>query len=183
MENLSGKSIKLLRKEKGITQQELAKKSKISQAHIARIENGTVDPRLSTLNSLLDALSSDITNLTVQEVMTKPVHHVSPDDTIQKAGKLMIDLGISQLPVISNSAVLGTVTERDIIKKITTDPDVKDLLVTEIMSDPLPTVSSSSKLIDIERVLEIFQAVIVSQKGGKLIGIVTRADIIRNTTI
>ena len=70
-----------------------------------------------------------------------------------------------------------------IIKKITTDPNVKDLLVTDIMSDPLPTLSGSSKLIDTERMLEIFQAVIVTQKGGKIIGIVSRADIIKNTTL
>ena len=183
MDNLSGSSIRQLRKEKGITQQQLAKKTKISQAHIARIENGTVDPRLSTLNTLLDALSSDISNLTVEDVMTKPVHCVSPNDSIQKSSKLMIELGISQLPVIENSSVNGTITERDIIKRLTTNPDVKDLLVKDIMSDPLPTVSGSSKLLDIERMLEIFPAVIVSQKGGNLIGIISRADIIKNTTI
>ena len=115
--------------------------------------------------------------------MTKPVHCVSPNDSIQKSSKLMIELGISQLPVIENSSVNGTITERDIIKRLTTNPDVKDLLVKDIMSDPLPTVSGSSKLLDIERMLEIFPAVIVSQKGGNLIGIISRADIIKNTTI
>ena len=178
MENISGDVIKQLRKEKGFTQQDLAEKSKVSQAHIARIENGTVDPRLSTVNALLGALSSDLMTLKVKDVMTKPIHSVSPDETVQEASRKMIEQGISQIPVILNG-VVGTITERDIIRRITANPTVKDLLVRDIMSDPLPTVAETSLLKDVEPILEVFPAVIVSQKGGNLVGIVSRADIIR----
>ena len=178
MENINGDYIKNLRKDKGLTQQDLADKSKVSQAHIARIENGTVDPRLSTVNALLDALSSDIMTLKVKDVMSKPIHSVSPIETVQEASRVMIELGISQIPVISNG-VVGTITERDIIRRITANPTVKDLLVRDLMSDPLPTVAETSLLKDIEPILEVFPAVIVSQKGGNLVGIVSRADILR----
>ena len=177
-ENINGEVIKQLRKEKDFTQQKLAEKSNVSQAHIARIENGTVDPRLSTVNALLNALSSDVMTLKVKDVMSKPIHSVLPTETVQGASKLMIELGISQIPVISNG-VLGTITERDIIRRITSNPTVKDLLVRDIMSDPLPTVAETALLKDVESILEVFPAVIVSQKGGNLVGIVSRADIIR----
>jgi len=177
MENINGEVIKQLRKDKGLTQQDLASKSSVSQAHIARIENGTVDPRLSTVNSLLKALSDDKATLTVRDVMSKPIHSVSPHKTVQEASRLMIESGISQIPVILNG-VVGTITERDIIKRITNNPTVKDLLVRDIMSDPLPTVAEGSLLKDVEPILEVFPAVIVSQKGGNLVGIVSRADII-----
>ena len=179
MENINGEVIRQLRKEKDFTQQELAEKSNVSQAHIARIENGTVDPRLSTVNALLNALSSDVMTLKVKDVMSKPIHSVQSTETVQEASKLMIELGISQIPVISSNGVVGTLTERDIIKRITANPSVKDLLVRDIMSDPLPTVAESSLLKDVEPILEVFPAVIVSQKGGNLVGIVSRADIIR----
>ena len=178
MENINGEVIKQLRKEKDITQQELAEKSKVSQAHIARIENGSVDPRLSTVNALLKALSSDIMTLKVKDVMSKPIHSVLPTATIQEASKSMIEQGISQIPVIENG-VVGTITERDIIKRLTANPSVKDLLVRDLMSDPLPTVAETALLKDVESILEVFPAVIVSQKGGNLVGIVSRADIIR----
>ena len=177
-DRVNGEVIKQLRKEKGLTQQDLAEKSKVSQAHIARIENGTVDPRLSTVNALLGALSSDFMTIKVKDVMSKPIHSVSPLESIQEASRLMIELGISQIPVISNG-VLGTITERDIIRRITSNPTVKDLLVRDLMSDPLPTVAETSLLKDVEPILEVFPAVIVSQKGGNLVGIVSRADIIR----
>jgi predicted transcriptional regulator len=178
LEDINGELIKQLRKEKGLTQQSLAEKSHVSQAHIARIENGTVDPRLSTVNALIGALSSDIMTLKVKDVMSKPIHSVKPNETIQEASRLMIELGISQIPVISNG-VVGTITERDIIRRITSNPTVKDLLVSDLMSDPLPTISETSLLSDIEPILEVFPAVIVSQIGGNLVGIVSRADIIR----
>ena len=114
----------------------------------------------------------------VKDVMSKPIHSVLPTETVQEASKSMIELGISQIPVI-DSGVVGTITERDIIRRITSNPSVKDLLVRDIMSDPLPTIAETSLLKDVESILEVFPAVIVSQKGGKLVGIVSRADIIR----
>ena len=83
MENINGEVIRQLRKEKDFTQQELAEKSNVSQAHIARIENGTVDPRLSTVNALLNALSSDVMTLKVKDVMSKPIHSVQSTETVQ----------------------------------------------------------------------------------------------------
>ncbi|MHA1431033.1 MAG: helix-turn-helix domain-containing protein, partial [Candidatus Freyarchaeota archaeon] len=47
--------IKRLRKKVGLTQTELAEKAGVSQSLIARIESGSVDPRLSTLQRILNA--------------------------------------------------------------------------------------------------------------------------------
>lgn len=50
------REIRKIRKELGITQEELAKKAGVTQAYIAKLEAGKVDPRLSTLNRILQAL-------------------------------------------------------------------------------------------------------------------------------
>lgn len=49
--------IKKMRIEAGLTQNELARMIGVSQAHIAKIENEKVDPRLSTINKILQVLS------------------------------------------------------------------------------------------------------------------------------
>lgn len=49
--------IKLLRARMRMSQAELARRSGLSQSHIARIETGALDPQWSTLRRVLDALS------------------------------------------------------------------------------------------------------------------------------
>lgn len=52
-----------IRKSKSITQAELAERCHTTQQQIARIENGTVDPRLSTLRRIADALGCEVSEL------------------------------------------------------------------------------------------------------------------------
>lgn len=52
-----------IRKKLTITQTDLAKKCKTTQQTIAKIEQGIVDPKLSTLQKLADALDCELTDL------------------------------------------------------------------------------------------------------------------------
>ena len=52
-----------IRKEMQITQSQLADKCKTTQQTIAKIEQGVVDPKLSTLQKLADALDCELIDL------------------------------------------------------------------------------------------------------------------------
>ena len=51
-----GKFLQELRKEKGLTQKDLGKLCGLPQSSIARIENGTYSPSISTVTKVLSAL-------------------------------------------------------------------------------------------------------------------------------
>jgi transcriptional regulator with XRE-family HTH domain len=55
-----GKKISELRKEKGLTQEELVEKCNISVRTLQRIETGEVTPRNYTVRTILDALDADL---------------------------------------------------------------------------------------------------------------------------
>lgn len=55
-----GKKISELRKEKGLTQEELVEKCNISVRTLQRIETGEVTPRIYTIRTILDALEADL---------------------------------------------------------------------------------------------------------------------------
>jgi uncharacterized Tic20 family protein len=59
-----GFKIQELRKQKGMTQEDLAEKTGLSVRTIQRIESGEVDPRSYTLSQIAEALGVNITELT-----------------------------------------------------------------------------------------------------------------------
>lgn len=52
-----------LRKKQGVTQKQLAELCSTTQQQIAKIENGNVDPQLSTLKRVSDALKCEVKDL------------------------------------------------------------------------------------------------------------------------
>jgi transcriptional regulator with XRE-family HTH domain len=54
------KALKAARKSKGLSQRALSEKAGVPQAHISKIENGTVDLRLSSLIALARALDLEL---------------------------------------------------------------------------------------------------------------------------
>ncbi len=67
----TGKIIKELRLEKGMTQLELADKTEVSARTIQRIENGEVDPRAYTLQMIAKALDVDYSLFVEQDSKEK----------------------------------------------------------------------------------------------------------------
>ena len=58
-----GTVIRTLRNEAGWTQETLAKRARLSRAHLCRIETGENTPRLDTLARIAKALGTDTVNL------------------------------------------------------------------------------------------------------------------------
>ena len=65
-----GRKILELRKQKGLTQEELVEQCNINVRTIQRIEAGEVTPRSFTLKTILNVLGEDLENL--QELETSP---------------------------------------------------------------------------------------------------------------
>lgn len=63
-----GQKIKELRIKRGLTQEELAERTKLSVRTIQRIESGEVDPRTYTLTLLAEALDVELETLTTEKI-------------------------------------------------------------------------------------------------------------------
>jgi len=176
--------IKKLRQKLGLTQSELAKLSGISQSMIAKIEKGRVEPSYTVAKRIFIALEDKMKEhhetLMAKDICTQNVISISPEDPIEKAVELMRENAISQLPVIHEGKVVGSVTEGTLVanyEKINNGTKVR-----EIMEDPFPVVSYNTPLSLIKETLKIYPAVIMV-KNGEISGIITKADLLRRRVL
>ncbi|MFB6124497.1 MAG: CBS domain-containing protein [Halanaeroarchaeum sp.] len=157
-----------------LTQSELADRAGVSQPLIARIEGGDVDPRLSTLRRIVEALDEaegDVVR--ARTLMHETVVSVSPDDEVSVAVDLMQEEGYSQLPVITNGIPVGSISESDVVSA---GENAGNLEVRDVMSESFPTVSPDATLEEISSLLDHYKAVMVTD-AGETVGIITQADV------
>ncbi|SNR46894.1 CBS domain-containing protein [Halorubrum vacuolatum] len=157
-----------------LTQSELADAAGVSQPLIARIEGGDVDPRLSTLRRIVNALEEAAGEvIRATDLMNRTVISVAPDDSVRAAVDRMEAEAYSQLPVLQNGIPVGSISQGDVIHA---GENVGNLPVSEIMSESFPTVATDATVDEIRNLLDHYKAVMVTD-GGETVGIITEADI------
>lgn len=110
------------------------------------------------------------------DIMTRKVCTIRPEASAQEAAQLLSEKRISGLPVLDGSGrIIGMVTEADIISKVNRE----GLRVADIMSCEIITVSEDTPVGEIAALLterKIKRVPVVSE--GRLVGIISRADIV-----
>lgn len=166
------------RTELGLTQNELAKRADVSQPLIARIEGGDVDPRLSTLGRIVDALQeAEGGILRASDLMHSPVVSVAPDESVHETIELMNEKGYSQVPVIREGTPQGLIATSDVRQR--SEENVGELPVAEVMHEALTTVEPDATIDAVDAHLDHSDAVLVVD-GGETVGIITEADVARH---
>ncbi len=173
-----GQEIRQLRRRRGLTQEQLAVRAGVSQSLIAKIERGTVNPRISTMNSIFQALQAAKPSQ-AKDIMSHPVAHVEVKEKVQRAVKLMRESGFSQLPVLLNGTAVGGISETTILKHLSEADDPQRIMrarVESLMEPPFPEVGLDSGLTEVTRLLRRSPAVLVMDGRTRMVGIITKID-------
>jgi cystathionine beta-synthase len=123
-------------------------------------------------------------DLTVDQVLStrkqeRTVIAVAPSDTLGEAIGRMAESGISQLPVIEEGKVVGSLTETIILTRLIEQPSSREEPVREVMQDQFPIVPRSLHLDHLSTYLEQGAgAVLVEPEAGKTYEIITKSDLI-----
>ena len=141
----------------------------------------------------------------VSNLMTTDVILVSPSDAVDVVARLMVEHGVSGVPVVDGETVVGMITEADIVsREIEVDPpaygtfldavfvlpwdrsdeELRRVLATtagQLMSTPARVLPVTATIREAASVMykERVNPVPIVDGDGRMVGIVSRSDIIR----
>ncbi|MBO1063267.1 MULTISPECIES: cystathionine beta-synthase [Nostocales] len=104
---------------------------------------------------------------------------VAPRDTLSTATNLLQKLNISQLPVIDNNQVLGSLNEASLMKCLHDGINFSNQEVFAVMGKPLPLLDEEVDISEAYRVLLSGTTGIIITSHDIPIGLITRADLIK----
>ena len=106
---------------------------------------------------------------------------VGKQDKVREAIALMNSKSVSQIPVLENGQVIGSITDNKLLTKIIIDPDLKDAAVSEVMEEPMKFVALGSTLDVLSSMVDKEKAVLVRDELHQ-IHIITKHDILTAVT-
>ena len=175
--------IRIWRLRMGWSQQKLGRMCGLSQSYINKLERGEANPGYNVVKNIFEIMKQQhlkerkIDKRTASDLMLGNAVSVTTKTRVEEARKIMIRYDYSQLPVIDNGIIKGSITDRTLV---TIDPSQsKGLKVGEVMEAKFPVVSQDTKLETVKHMLADVQAVLVDKGDKQQYGIITKHTLLK----
>ncbi len=116
----------------------------------------------------------DIINHDDKDIIT-----VNVNDTLHSAVEKMTSFDISQIPVIKEGEIVGSVNENKMFNHLFAHPYDREAKVESIMSDPFPVVATTATIEEISNLINKENSAVLVETGNNNYKIITKQDIIK----
>jgi cystathionine beta-synthase len=131
-------------------------------------------------NQMLDTPRSTVQELLERRSPNAPaVVSVAPAAAVRQALNLMGTWGVSQIPVLENGQSVGGLIEGTLMMRALAQPALLERPVSEVMDPPFPEVEAGTPVDRVGAMLTRESPAALVRKDGKLIGIVSRYDVLQ----
>jgi CBS domain-containing protein len=117
---------------------------------------------------------------TIQDVMTRDVQTISPQETVQRAAQLMDELNVGAIPVTDGDKLVGMITDRDItVRSVAAGQDPGSTKVTEVMSTDVRTCTTRQTVDEVLGQMgdvQIRRLPVIDEDSQRIVGIVSLGD-------
>jgi cystathionine beta-synthase len=117
-----------------------------------------------------------------KEMPDSPLVWVGPEVAAKVALDLITRHDISQLPVCREDVCVGSLAESTLMAHVIENPSVLDAPIETLMDAPLPEVDANADMAGVGRLLTRQTPAVLIRRDGRLVGIITRYDVVRYLT-
>jgi len=117
---------------------------------------------------------------TIQEVMTRDVQTISPEETVQRAAQMMDELNVGAIPVLDGGKLVGMITDRDITVRSVAAGQAPDATrVGDVMSTDVRTCTTRQTVDEVLGQMgdvQIRRVPVIDEDSQQVVGIVSLGD-------
>jgi CBS domain-containing protein len=117
---------------------------------------------------------------TIQDVMTRDVQSISPQETVQRAAQMMDELNVGAIPVLDGHKLVGMITDRDITVRSTAAGQAPgQTRVGDVMSTDVRTCTPNQTVDEVLGQMgdvQIRRVPVVDAASQEVVGIVSLGD-------
>jgi CBS domain-containing protein len=117
---------------------------------------------------------------TIQDIMTRDVQTISPEETVRRAAQMMDELNVGSIPVCDGNKLVGMITDRDITVRSTAAGQAPESTrVGDVMSTDVRTCSPHQSVDEVLGQMgdvQIRRVPVIDQASHAVVGIVSLGD-------
>ncbi|HEY9164572.1 MAG TPA: cystathionine beta-synthase [Candidatus Kryptonia bacterium] len=102
---------------------------------------------------------------------------VGTEATLVEAISLMQENAVSQLPVIENGSLVGSLTENKVLSTLVSNPGLRGHKVREFLDKPFPIVKDKISIESLYKTLDKEAAAVIVEHDDKTLDILTKSDL------
>ena len=111
-----------------------------------------------------------------------PLIAIDDKATVREALRLMEKYNVSQIPVISDSDQLGSLSEGALLNRVLAEPEASDRPLSGYLEPPFPTVDESASMKLVIGHLTSGDSALLVCRGRQFVGILTKFDVLHYVT-
>ena len=104
---------------------------------------------------------------------------VTAENPVSQALILMNQYGISQIPVVSDSKCVGSLSDTHLFAKLLANPELKEMPIKHVMEAPLPEVDEKATIEEISKLFTNGACAVIVNYGDNQKHIITYQDVIK----
>ena len=118
--------------------------------------------------------------VSITEVMSKELKKIPCEASIADTAKKMRDEQVGTLLIERNGELIGSVTDRELVRKAVADrKDLENTTVESIMTAPLNSIATTQTLLDAQdKMRDLGVRHLVVREAGKVVGIISVGDLL-----